>query len=296
MYVLSYFTEADEALHLAVSRDGQHFAAVNDGRPVLRGTVGTRTLRDPFIGLGPDGHFHLLATDGWTSTSVVYAASADLITWSEQRLIPVMGAITQAHNAWAPEFFHAAAEDRYYLIWSSVTSGRAAVNDHDFEHNGQDHRIWCCTTQDFRTFSAPRLFFDPGYPVIDATVHVTNDGGYLMAFKDERGSNDLSTEHKDIHVAVFRRPGGPYEDLVGPVTPGIVEGPSLYRRDDVWVMLFDHYLESRYGAATSAEGRIWTTTEVATPTGARHASVLTIPPQHPIRKLPIGRLTQELTV
>ncbi|MBR7828807.1 hypothetical protein KDK95_21035 [Actinospica sp. MGRD01-02] len=55
-YVMSYFTERDESLHLAVSRDGGYsFLSVNEGRPVLRGSVGTGVLRDPFLGLGPDG-------------------------------------------------------------------------------------------------------------------------------------------------------------------------------------------------------------------------------------------------
>ena len=79
---MSYFTTEDEALHLAASRDGHRFAVLNGGAPVLRSMVGTRTLRDPFVGLGPDGLFHLLATDGWTSRSIVHAVSADLRAWS----------------------------------------------------------------------------------------------------------------------------------------------------------------------------------------------------------------------
>ena len=80
MHVMSYFTNEDEALHLAVSPDGRYFAPLNGGRPVLRGAVGTGRLRDPFIGVGPDGVFHLLATDGWTSPNIVHAASTDLLT------------------------------------------------------------------------------------------------------------------------------------------------------------------------------------------------------------------------
>lgn len=274
MYVVSYFTDADEALHLAYSHDGEKFAAVNDGRPVLRGTVGTGRLRDPFIGVGPDGLFHLLATDGWTSPSIVHATSADLLTWSDQELLPVMAGVEGAHNAWAPEFFLDRGTGLYHLIWSSVVESGSTAEGRDYEHIGQDHRIWSCTTEDFRTFSAPGVFFDPGHSVIDATVRVADGGGFLMAFKDERGTNDLATAHKDIHLITFDTPGGPYTSALGPVTPSVVEGPSIFRREDELVMIFDHFLEGRYGAARSTDGVEWEPVSLALPPGMRHASVL----------------------
>ena len=69
-YVLSYFTSDDEAMHLAVSVDGVSFEPVGDGQAVLRSAVGSRLLRDPFIGTDHDGRFHLVATDGWRSRSI----------------------------------------------------------------------------------------------------------------------------------------------------------------------------------------------------------------------------------
>ncbi|MFE7277913.1 glycoside hydrolase family 43 protein [Streptomyces sp. NPDC057623] len=274
MYVVSYFTDADEALHLARSHDGEEFTPVNGGRPVLRGTVGTGRLRDPFIGLGPDGLFHLLATDGWTSPRIVHATSADLLNWSEQRLVPVMAGVEGALNAWAPEFFLDRASGLYHLIWSSVVEPGATAEGRDFEHNSQNHRIWHCSTADFRTFSASTVFFDPGHSVIDATVREVDGGGFLMAFKDERGSNDLGTAHKNIHLASFDTPGGPFSAPRGPVTPPVVEGPSFFRRGDELVMIFDHFLEGRYGAARSKNGVDWEPVSLALPTGMRHASVL----------------------
>ncbi|MDX3802566.1 glycoside hydrolase family 43 protein [Streptomyces sp. AK04-3B] len=274
MYVVSYFTDADEALHLAYSHDGERFTPVNGGRPVLRGTLSTGRLRDPFIGIGPDGLFHLLATDGWTSPSIVHATSADLLNWSEQRLIPVMSRVAGALNAWAPEFFLDPKTGLYHLIWASVVEPGGTADGRGFEHNSQDHRIWHCTTADFHTFSAPGIFFDPGHTVIDATVREAADGGFLMAFKDERGVNDLATAHKDIHVTTFETPGGPYTAPKGPVTPSLVEGPSMFRRGDEWIMIYDHFLEGRYGAARSEDGVDWQPLGLNLPPGMRHASVL----------------------
>lgn len=279
MLVMSYFTEADEALHLAVSTDGGHrFEPVNEGRPVLHGTVGTGALRDPFLGLGPDGRIHLLATDGWSSPSIVHAVAerGALFSWSAQRLLPVMEKVPGAHNAWAPEFFYDHTSGRYHLIWSSVVDDSVPAEGRDWLNVGQDHRIWSCTTEDFLSFSEPAVFFDPGHSVIDATV-VRDGERFLMAYKDERGVNDPSTSHKHIMVTGFDQPAGPFEPPRGPVTPSAVEGPSLFRRGAQWVMIFDHYLERRYGAARSSDGWTWERAVVDLPPGARHASVLTLP-------------------
>jgi hypothetical protein len=279
---MSYFTAQNEALHLAASPDGHRFEALNGGAPVLRGTVGTRTLRDPFVGPGPDGMFHLLATNGWTSTSIVHAVSADLRTWSAQELIPVMAAIPGAHNAWAPEFFCDPAGQRYQLIWSSVVEPGASNGHRDWQNAGQDHRIWGCVTEDFRTFSPAELFFDPGFPVIDATVARDGDR-FLMAFKDERGVNEVPASHKHILLTSFAKLGGPFDHPFGPVSPAPVEGPALFRRDGGWVLLFDHFLEGRYGAASSPDGVSWSPADVTVPAGARHACVLTLPSDSSLR-------------
>jgi hypothetical protein len=281
-FVMSYFTAEAEALHLAVSADGCRFTAVNGGAPVLRSTGGTGVLRDPFIGPGPDGMFHLLATDGWASHAVLHSVSADLGTWSAPELIPVMAQVPGGHNAWAPEFFYVPDRRCYQLIWSSVVEPGGPGSSRDWQNTGQNHRIWGCLTEDFRSYSPARLFFDPGYPVIDATV--AYDGGrFLMAFKDERGVNELSTGHKHIELTTFTKLGGPFEQVIGPVSPAPVEGPALFRRDGEWVLIFDHFLEGRYGAVASRDAVTWETADIQVPAGARHASVLTLPPNSPLR-------------
>jgi hypothetical protein len=281
-FLMSYFTTEDEALHLAASQDGHRFTALNGGVPVLRSAVGNRTLRDPFVGQGLDGTFHLLATDGWVSRSIVHAISADLRSWSSQELIPVMDAVPGAHNAWAPEFFYDPDRQCYQLIWSSVVEPSGMNGDRDWQDTGQDHRIWGCVTKDFRSYSPAELFFDPGFPVIDATVARDGDK-FLMAFKDERGVNELTTDYKHIMLTSFAMLGGPFGPAYGPVSPAPVEGPSLFRRGDEWVIIFDHFLEGRYGAASSRDGVSWSPAEVVIPAGARHASVLSLASDSPLR-------------
>lgn len=271
MFLMSYFTADDESVRLAVSEDGRRFVPLNGGRPLLSSTVGTGRIRDPFIGLGPDGKFHLLGTDGWSSTSIVHASSSDLRHWEEHELLPVMTDVPGAQNAWAPEFF-VDDEDLVHIIWSSCVNGQLDGVGHDWEHNPQDHRIWRCQTRDFSSLSPSAIFFDPGYSVIDAAV-VRTDGLLRMAFKDERGENVAHNPFKRIMLTSAADPGGPFDGLVGPIGDAAAEGPTLYRVDNQWVLLYDHYLAGTYGGSVSTDWQTWHPLEVSVPPGTRHASV-----------------------
>ncbi|ROR97187.1 hypothetical protein EDD28_1780 [Salana multivorans] len=277
MFVLSYFTTEEESLHLALSEDGVVFHPVDDGRELLRGTVSTRALRDPFLHRTPDGVFHLLATDGWHSPDIIHASSTDLVEWSDQHTLRLMDGSHGTINTWAPEcFVDDAGEIR--LLWSSVLAPEGADDPETWEQVPQEHRIWTCTTRDFRTTTASHPFFDPGYSVIDATVFRLTDR-FLMAFKDERGPNDLGGTHKNIRMTTFTSATGELSAPSAPVSPSPVEGPSIFRRrPDELVMIVDHFLEGRYSAVSSHdEGLTWQPTSVDIPRGARHASVLSVP-------------------
>ena len=265
---MSYFRTDAEAMHLAASEDGLHWLAVAGGAPVLTGSVGTRTLRDPFVTRAPDGVFHLLATDGWSSQGIVHATSDDLLHWSEQTIVPVMANVAGTASCWAPESFFDVEAGAHRVIWSSAVAPPCGPGG---------HRIWCASTPDFVAWSPPEMFFDPGFDVIDATV-VRADPGYLMAVKDERGQNRRGTSGKRIQVRSAPTAQGPWTDISGPVTPELTEGPTLFRRGTVLTMFFDHFAEGRYGALESTDGRAWEPVEGSPtiPPGARHATVLDV--------------------
>jgi hypothetical protein len=275
MYLLSYFRTAAEALHLATSPDGFEWTALNDNDPVLAGGVGTETLRDPFLFRDAEDTYHLLATNGWASDHVVHATSGDLRSWSDQELLPVMADVRGTHNSWAPECFYDREADVYRLVWSATVDPSIESADGEEDY---DHRIWTCSTPDFERFSASSCLFDPSYNVIDATV-AYDDGDYLMAFKDERGPTSMDAEYKSIRLARAPSGGGPFRDVTEFVTPAPVEGPTLYRADGEWRMLYDHFLEDYYGASRSADGREWETCtdRLTTPDDVRHGSVIEIP-------------------
>lgn len=268
MYLMSYFRTEAEALHLALSADGILWEPLNGNRPVLEGTAGSRTLRDPHLSRDREGRYHLLATDGWASDGIVHCSSDDLLTWSAREAVPVMASVEGARNCWAPEVFRDEEHGVYRLIWSSTVQA-------DDAPARWDHRIWTCTTEDFVRYGPPEPYLDPGYSVIDATV-AHDVGRYLLAFKDERGENRLGTPYKAIRVCLSGSATGPWVEISDLVTPSPVEGPTLLRRADGWLMLYDYFLEERYGASASADGLAWRVVEeeVLFPPGARHASAL----------------------
>jgi len=103
--LFSYFTDiGEDGLHLAFSRDGMTFRALNGGGSLLAPRVGEECLmRDWCIFPAEDGIFHMVWTTGWGERQIGYAQSPDMLDWSEQREIPVMTHEPTTLNSWAPE-------------------------------------------------------------------------------------------------------------------------------------------------------------------------------------------------
>jgi hypothetical protein len=74
------------------------------------------------------------------------------------------------------------------------------------------------------------------------------------------------------------RGAGPFESVSELITPSLVEGPTLYKKDGPWMMLCDYYRHHHYGASLSEDGRDWRVSEVEVilPEGPRHRSVIEI--------------------
>lgn len=258
-----------EALHLAYSRDGRRWTALNGNRPVLPETKEWR-VRDPHIARGADGAFHLVATGGGSRRGMLYSRSVDLLEWDPPRSLPVMESVPEARNVWAPEWVWDEDEGSYFVFWSSSHG----------EHGWDDSRIWCARTQDFRDFTPPRVLFDPGFTVIDASL-VRHEGIWFMFFKDER-FGCVHGEHRFIKVATAPRLDGPYEVRGGPVTPSITEGPAVFRPEESgpWHLAYDHCMDNRYGLSLSDDLLHWEPCgEADFPPNARHGSVFPVTEQ-----------------
>ena len=200
-YLFAYFTgegTADgEQIRYALSRgnDPLHWRELNAGKPVLTSELGEKGLRDPFVIRSPEGDkFYLIATDlkmyrnssgSWDyvqrhgSKSIMIWESTDLVHWTDQRLVKVSP--DTAGNTWAPEAYWDESLGEYVVFWASKLYA-----EDDPDHTGSTYnKMLYATTKDFRTFSEPKVWDDPGYSVIDSTV-IKNKGSYYRYTKDER--------------------------------------------------------------------------------------------------------------
>jgi PelA/Pel-15E family pectate lyase len=273
-YVFAYFkNNGEDGLHLAYSRDGLKWKALNEDKPYLTPAAGGENLmRDPCVIQGPDGVFHMVWTTGWRGREIGVAHSKDLIRWSEQKAVPVMADEPTAMNCWAPEIFYDSQKKLYLIFWATTIPGRFPSTETSGD-NGYNHRIYYVTTKDFTSYSKAALLYDGGFNVIDATI-VKNAGQYVMILKDET-KNPVK---KNLRIALSRNATGPYGSASPPFSPDWVEGPSAVKVNNEWVVYFDMYRDHRYGAVKSADLKNWqaVTDKLAMPAGARHGSIFTV--------------------
>jgi hypothetical protein len=273
--LFSYFKGHGDGLHIAWSRDGYHWTALNSDQPFITPQAGPEKLmRDPFLFRGKDGLFHLVWTAGWQGNGIGYACSSDLVKWSGQQFLSLMEHESNTRNCWAPEIVFDEDEEQYVVYWASSIPGRFPETDH-LGDDGLNHRMYCAMTRDFKAFTKPQLFFDTGFNVIDATV-VRDQHRYLFFMKDET----LIPCQKNIRMAVSGNLFGKFEQISNPITGSYwAEGPSAVRLSGHWIVYFDKYKLNEIGAVRSSDLREWQdiSEQVHFPGGAQHGSVSKIP-------------------
>ena len=274
-YLFSYFIgNGEDGLHLAWSRDGYRWEALNEGRSFLAPKVGeSKLMRDPCLLRGPDGTFHLVWTTSWNGKTIGYASSSDLVHWSEQQAIPVMADEPASLNCWAPEAFWDAAKQQFLIFWASTLTNKFLETAGQAEGK-YNHRLYCTTTRDFKTFAPSRLFYDPGFNVIDATLLPAN-GRFHLIFKDET----FKPAKKHLRIAVADNPEGPFSPPGPPFTPAWVEGPTALRLGEKYIVYFDCYRDKHYGAVQSGDLVHWEdiTDRLSLPAEVRHGTALAVP-------------------
>lgn len=277
-YVFSYFVgRSQDGLHLAYSHDGHLWETVNDGKSVLKPSVGKdKLMRDPCIILGADDKYHMVWTTSWTDKSIGYAYSEDLIHWSEQRTIPVMEHEDSARNCWAPELVYDKKQKKYHIFWATTIPNRhSAVNGIEREAN-LNHRIYATSTKDFEVFEPTRMFYNPDFSAIDATIMPYEDE-FVMFIKNE---NPYPPE-KNIRMVKSGKIAGPYAGGVSaPITGEYwAEGPTPFQVGEYTYVFFDKYREHHYGAIRSKDLIIWedVSDSITFPRGVRHGTVLNVP-------------------
>jgi hypothetical protein len=270
-WLFAYFKEpANQGIYLAISHDGYHFTALNDGQPWVKPQEPGEIMRDVFLTRGPDNKFHMVWTWGWHGKSLGYADSPDLLHWSAQKEIPIMEDYPEARNVWAPETYWDAKKHKWLLIWSS-----------SMNHSDAGNRIYSSLTADFQTFSKPSIFFDPGYVVIDATIFHASKKYYLV-FKDQT-PDPLRYQ---VRYATGPTLEGPWTHIAAPLTESWSEGPSVIHVGKEFIVYYDHYrAPARYEGVESTDWRHWESIDgkMSLPEHCKHGSFLEITPQEAAR-------------
>jgi sucrose-6-phosphate hydrolase SacC (GH32 family) len=236
-------TPISEQIYFAVSEDGRKWDALNKSEPVLVSTLGEKGVRDPYLLRAHDGKkFYLLATDlsinlnhDWTraqtaaSKSIVIWESTDLVNWSQPRLVKV--AADDAGCTWAPEAVYDESRAEYLVFWASKTKG----------DNFNKQRIWAAWTKDFVMFSAPFIYIEKPFHVIDTDI-VREGKNYFRFSKDE--------QFKAITMEVSTNLMGPWNDVTNFSLAKMqgYEGPECYQikpaadgKPAAWCLILDHY-------------------------------------------------------
>jgi len=271
-YLFAYFKgNGEDGLHLAHSADGFHWKALHGDSSFLTPAAGVdHLMRDPCIIQGGDGQYHMVWTVSWNERGIGYASSPDLINWSPQKYIPVMEEEPTARNCWAPEIYFDSPSGTYLIYWATTIPGRFPETD-SLGDSGYNHRMYCTTTRDFVYFTPTRLFYDPGFNVIDATIrHI--DHQYVMFLKNE---TLLPEAEKNIRMATSDSLMGPYSPASPPISGHWVEGPTAIHLDTGWIVYFDRYQEHRMGAILSPDLKHWVdvSDRLVFPEGTRHGTV-----------------------
>ncbi|MBM1105787.1 prolyl oligopeptidase family serine peptidase [Aurantibacter crassamenti] len=275
VYAFSYFKgNGEDGLHLAYSEDGYKWQSLKNDASFLTPKVGKDNLmRDPCIINGGDGNFHMVWTVSWTDKGIGYATSKDLISWSEQKFIPVMAHEPGTKNTWAPEINYDKTSNRYMIYWASTIEGRFP-EPKSAKENKYNHRMYYTTTADFENFSDTKLLYEHGFNVIDATIKKVDDT-YVMFLKDET----VEPTQKNIKVAMSKNLEGPYSKPSEPITGDYwAEGPSAMNINGNWIVYFDKYKNHKYGAVSSSDLKTWEdiSDEIKFPEGTRHGTIFKI--------------------
>lgn len=255
-YLMVFHKDDTHGLHMAVSRDGYTFTALNNGNPVIAGdTIAEQKgIRDPHIYRGPDGAFYLAMTDlhiyakkdgyratdwerdgdkyGWRNNrGLVLMKSWDLIHWKRANIHfdRLSAAYSEIGCAWAPEITY--DEEKGKMMIYFTMRFKKELN----------RLYYVYVNEDFdRLESVPQLLFE--YPdkksaAIDGDITKIGDKYHLFYVSHEGEAG--------IKQAVSDRLTGDYKfnpRWYDP-EPKACEAPNVWKRigQKKWVLMYDCY-------------------------------------------------------
>mgnify|MGYP002510393895 CR=1 FL=1 len=252
-YLFVHFKEKTtpdgEQVYFGLSKDGLVWEEVNHGQPVLWAYYGDKGVRDFTITkCEKTEKYYIFATDlslsygmrnqyhhSWDeigrngSKCLAVWESADLVSWSEQRLVKIgdedFGCL------WAPDIIYDRAADDYVLHWSS---------SHRSDGYGRK-AIYYSRTKDFEHFSKPEVLYrkeDSG--VIDSAMYEENGKYYLFVKSEASPQNIILLEAENV-TGPFKRIEA-FDESMAAIEKGQYEAPTAVRLENgKWGLFLDYY-------------------------------------------------------
>ncbi len=182
-----------------------------------------------------------------------------------------MDSVASTQNLWAPELFYDDVKGQYMVVYASCVPD--AGFDVGIEEEKNNHRLYYVTTKDFTTFSDPKLFYEPGFSCIDATLVKRGPEDYVMVVKDNTRPN------RNIKVAFAKDAEGPYTAASEPFTESFTEGPSVAKVGDEYYIYYDTYRKFIYSAHKTSDFKTFTdvTDSISVPSGHKHGTIFRAP-------------------
>lgn len=256
-YVMVYHKDADHSLHMALSRDGYSWTALNNDRPIVNGDsiAQQRGIRDPHIYRAPDGTFYVAATDlhvfgkrdgkrdtewerdgekyGWgNNRSLVLMKSSDLIHWTHT-VFRIDEAFPEHFGelgcAWAPEIIYDPEEGRLMVYFTIRPTGK-----------GKTKLYYAYANDEFtKLVTEPQLLFeypDENVQILDADIIPMPDGRYCMTYCSQEGPPGIKIAFSN-HI----NRGYQYQSQQIDAEKGSCEAPTMYKLigQDKWLLMYD---------------------------------------------------------
>ncbi|MBD8982155.1 MAG: beta-xylosidase [Bacteroides cellulosilyticus] len=255
-YLMVFHKDDTHSLHMALSRDGYTFTALNDGKPVIAGDTiaDQKGIRDPHIYRGPDGAFYLAMTDlhiyakndgyrntewerdgskyGWgNNRGLVLMKSWDLINWTRTNIHfdKLSAAYSEIGCAWAPETTFDEEKDKLMIYYTMRF--RKELNRLYYVYVNDDYN---------KLESLPQLLFE--YPdkrsaAIDGDITKVGDKYHMfyVSHEGEAGIQQAISDKINKDYAFSPR-------WIDP-EPKACEAPNVWKRigQNKWVLMYDCY-------------------------------------------------------
>lgn len=261
-YLFAYFTgnedvtttsSENQAIRFAVSSDNRNFTVLNSGNPVIKQSKGALNCRDPYIFLGQDGWFYVIATDmdsnggnSWwgNSNSFVLWRSKDLINWQDETIINMSSVLgINVARAWAPQVIWDNNKGEYMIYFGlAENEGNGQYANYTAGNNTHMYYVHTSDLLDQSKYSTT------AYPLVESAYTESSkdsidgdityaDGKYYLFYKDE-GSGTICVATSDFVTGPYNSTKTVLEDN----SVSSLEGCQVYQDNDGnYIFMADWY-------------------------------------------------------